>query len=207
MHFHAYIPYILHILIYWLWLVLLCMSLSPPPPLSLSLVYVSCVMAPKWKFTPSRNPLCFGASTSSDLTPSYVRFRDEKAKSNFFESFSRQGIHLECQVILSDFSNTNLLTIIHSRGWESLCDVPVICPSVLIQEFYFNMHRFDYYVPLFVTWVWGMGIVVTPNIVFKVLHFLRVVHLNYPSCECLRIVSKAELIFAFCERPSDWGDR
>ena len=30
---------------------------------------------------------------------------------------------------------------------------------------------------------------------------------DYPSCECLWTVSKDELMAAFCECPSDWGDR
>ena len=30
---------------------------------------------------------------------------------------------------------------------------------------------------------------------------------DYPSCESLWTVSKDELIAAFCEHPSDWGDR
>ena len=62
-------------------------SLSP----SFSLSYVSCVMAPKRKSTPFLNPLSFGASSSSpsDPTPSHVWFRDEKAKSDFLENFSR----------------------------------------------------------------------------------------------------------------------
>ena len=30
---------------------------------------------------------------------------------------------------------------------------------------------------------------------------------DYPSCECLRTMSKDEIMAAFCERPSDWGDR
>ena len=106
--------------------------LFPPPPLSLSLVYISCIMAPKRKSVLSQNPLRFGASTSSDPTPSSIRFRDEKAKTDFFENFSRWGIHSERQVILLDFSNIDLLTIIHSRGWKSLCGIPIICPSVLI---------------------------------------------------------------------------
>ena len=53
--------------------------------------YVSCVMAPKHKSTSSRNSLHSKASFSSspfDPTPSHVQFRDEKAKSNFFENFS-----------------------------------------------------------------------------------------------------------------------
>ena len=30
---------------------------------------------------------------------------------------------------------------------------------------------------------------------------------DYPSCERLRTVSKDELMAAFCEHPSNWGDR
>ena len=83
-----------------------------------------CSMAPKYKSTLSQNPLCSGASSSSspsDPTPSHVRFHDDKARKDFSENFSRRDIHSERQVVLSDFSNTNLPTIIYSRGWESLC--------------------------------------------------------------------------------------
>ena len=69
------------------------------------------------------------------------------------------------------------------------------------------MHGFDYSVPLFVTRVRGTHIVVTPDIVSEVLCVSRVEHPNYPGCECLRTVSKGELISSFCVRPSDWGDR
>ena len=123
MHFHAYVPYILYILIYWLWLVLFSLSLS---------FSISCSIASKWKSTPSRNPLRFGASTSCDPTPSHVRFCDDKTRQDFSKNFSRRGIHSERQVILSDFSDTDLPTIIHSRGWESLCDILVTYPSMLI---------------------------------------------------------------------------
>ena len=112
MYFHAYLPYILYILIYWLYLVFFCVFLSP----SLSLVYVSCIMAPKHKSTPSRNLLRSGASTSSDPTSSHAWFCDKKAKTDFFENFSRWGVHSKCQVILLDFSDTDLRTVIHSRG-------------------------------------------------------------------------------------------
>ena len=78
---------------------------------------------------------------------------------------------------------------------------------MLIQEFYSNMHGFDYSVPLFVTCIQGMRIVVTPNIVSEVLHVPRVMHPNYHGCERLRTVSKVELISFFCECPSDWDDR
>ena len=170
MHFHAYVPYILYILIHWLCLVLFCVFLSSS--LSLSLVYNSCVMAPKRKSTPSRNPLCFEASTSSDPTPSHVRFRDDKADRTFRSS--RRAVHSKRPVILSDFSDTDLSTVIHSRGWESLCDIPVTCLSMLIQEFYSNMHELDSSVPLFHTRVQGTRIVVTPELVSDVLCVLRV---------------------------------
>ena len=106
-----------------------------------------------------------------------------------------------------DFSDTDLPDVIHSRGWESLCDVPVTCPSVLIQEFYSNMHGLDFSVPFFHTRVRGTRIVVTPELVSDVLYVPRVGHLDYPRCERLRTVSKDKMISAFCEHPSNWGDR
>ena len=75
---------------------------------------------------------------------------------------------------------------------------------MLIQEFYSNMHGFDYSVPLFVTCVRGTRIVVTLDIVFDVLHVPRVAHPDYLSCDRLRTVSKDELISSFCECPSNW---
>ena len=163
-------------------------------------------MAPKLKSTPSQNSLRFGASSSSDPTPSFVRFRDEQAWKDFLENFSRQGAHLERQVILLDFSDTDLPTVIHSRGWESLCDDKVTCPSVLIQEFYSNMHGFGYLTSHFITCIRGTCIVVTLEIVSNMLRVLKVASW-LPDCERLRIESKDELISAFCEHPSDWGER
>ena len=49
--------------------------------------------------------------------------------------------------------------------------------------------------------------VVTPEIVSKVLHVPRVAHPDYPSCVHLRRASKDELVSLFCETPSSWGDR
>ena len=120
MHFYAYIPSSFYHLILKLLgtflIVSLCLclclwSLSVFVSLSLCVSYVSCIMAPKRKSTPSQNPLCSRASSSSspfDLTPSHVRFCDEKAKSDFLENFSWRNIHSECQVILSDFFDTDL---------------------------------------------------------------------------------------------------
>ena len=130
------------------------MFLSPPPPL----VYVSVSMAPKRKFTLSRNPLHSEASSSFDPTPSFIWFHDKDARKDFSENFSRRDVHSERQVILSDFSDTDLPIVIHNWGWESLCDVLVTCPSMLIQEFYSNMHGLDSSVPLFHTCVRGTRI-------------------------------------------------
>ena len=105
-----------------------------------------------------------------------------------------------------DFADTNLPDVIHSQGWESMYDVSVTCPSMLIQEFYSNMHGLDSSVPLFHTRVRGTRIVVTPQLVTDVLHVPRVEHPDYPNCEHLRTVSKDEMISVFCERFEDWGD-
>ena len=68
------------------------------------------------------------------------------------------------------------------------------------------MHGFDYSVPLFVTYVRGTRIMVTPDIVSDVLNVPRVAHPYCPSYERLKTVSKDELISSFCEHPSVWGD-
>ena len=73
-------------------------------------------MAPKRKFTPVWNRHHSGASSSSDPTLSHIRFRDDDAFKAFSKNFSRRGIHSERQVILSDFADTNLPFVIHSRG-------------------------------------------------------------------------------------------
>ena len=47
---------------------------------------------------------------------------------------------------------------------------------------------------------------VTPQLITDVLRVPRAEFPNYPSCECLRIVSKDELKFTFCEHPSELGE-
>ena len=173
-------------------------------PLFLFTLVVS--MTPKRKSTPAQNPLSSGASSSSDPSPFNVRFRDDDAFKAFSENFSRRGIHSECQVIMLDFVDTDLPFVIHSRRWESLCDVTVTCPLLLIQEFYSNMYRIDHLVPLFFTSVRGTRIPVTPRLVADVLRVLRIEFPNYPSCERLRTVSKDKLMSSFCERPTAWGE-
>ena len=164
-------------------------------------------MTPKRKSILARNLLRFGASLSSNPSPSHIRFRDDDAFKAFSKNFSKWGIHSECQVILSDFANTDLPSVIHSRRWESLCDVPVTCPLVLIQEFYSNMHWNNHSVPLFFTRVRDTRIPITPQLVTDVLRVPRIEFPYYLSCEHLRIVSRDELMSAFCEHFSVWGER
>ena len=83
--FYAYIPFFSYFDIDIVWYSL---SLS----LSLSLSH-SLHMAPKRKTTPSRNPFCSKASSSSDSSLLHVRFCDNKASQDFSENFSRRGIH------------------------------------------------------------------------------------------------------------------
>ena len=73
-------------------------------------------MAPKRKSTPSQNPLHSGALSLFDPTPPHIQFRDEDARKDFSKNFSRRGVHLERRVILVDFANTDLPTVIHSWG-------------------------------------------------------------------------------------------
>ena len=174
-------------------------------PLFLFMLVVS--LTPKRKSTLARNPLHSSAFSSFDSAPLSLHFRDDDAHKAFSENFSRQGVHLEHQVILVDFTDTDLPTIIHSREWESLCDVPVTYPLVLIQEFYSNMHGIDRFVPLVFTHIRGTRIPVTPQLVANMLWVPRIEFPDYPSCEHLQTVSKDELMATFREGPSNWGDR
>ena len=163
-------------------------------------------MAPKRRSTPARNFLHSGASSSSDPTLTHIQFCDDDAFKAFLENFSRQGIHSERQVLLSDIASIDLPSIIHSRGWESLCDIPVTCSLVLIWEFYSNMHGINRSVPFFFTRVRGTRIPITPQLVADVLRVPRIEFPDYLGCERLRTVSKDELMSAFCERPTAWGE-
>ena len=69
------------------------------------------------------------------------------------------------------------------------------------------MHRIDWSVPLFFTCVRGTRIPITPQLVTDVLQVPRIEFPDYPSYEHLRTLSRDELMSAFCERPSAWGER
>ena len=73
-------------------------------------------MEPKRKSTLAQNPLHSNASSSIDLSPSNVWFRDDDAFKAFSENFSRRGIHSERQVILSDFADTDLPSVIDRKS-------------------------------------------------------------------------------------------
>ena len=77
---------------------------------------------------------------------------------------------------------------------------------MFIQEFYSNMHGIDTYVSQFTMVLRGTQIVVTPDLVSEILHVPRVAHPDYPTCQCLRTMSKDELLSHFYETPSIWGE-
>ena len=100
--FHAYVLSFLYI-----WYIWFAWDFSDYSslflPLNLFTLVVS--MAPKHKSTPARNSLRSGASSSTDLSPSTVRFRDDDA----FKSFSRtspneafiQNVKSFCRTLLT----------------------------------------------------------------------------------------------------------
>ena len=69
------------------------------------------------------------------------------------------------------------------------------------------MHGIDQSVPLFFTRVRDTRIPIIPQLVADVLRVPRIEFPDYPSCERLRTMSRDELISAFCEYPSVWGER
>ena len=68
------------------------------------------------------------------------------------------------------------------------------------------MHGIDCLVPLFFTHVRGTHIPITQQLVADVLPVPRIEFPDYPSCERLKTMSKDELMSAFCERLSVWGE-
>ena len=102
----------------------------------------------------------------------------------------------------TDFSDVDLPTVIYNKGWESLCGIPITCPSVIIQEFCSNIHGFDYSIPHFFNRIRGTRIVVTLDLIFEALHISRVEFANYSSYDRIWIVSKDKLSSLFCETPS-----
>ena len=181
----------------------LCSVFSLSVSLSLSLSN-RLHMAPMHKSTLVRNPFHSRSSSPIDLPPLHVRFCNDKAHQDFSENFSKRGIHPEHHVILSDFADTTLVDVIHTWGWKSLCVIPLRCPIVIIQEFYSNMYGIDTSMPQFATHIRGTCIVVTSDLVFKILHILQVAHPDYTwrwhlfSIHCLTITPLQSLVLNFC---------
>ena len=69
------------------------------------------------------------------------------------------------------------------------------------------MHGINWSVPPFFTCVRGTRIPITPQLVTDVLWVHRIEFPDYTGCECLRTVSRDELMSAFCERLIAWGER
>ena len=69
------------------------------------------------------------------------------------------------------------------------------------------MREIDHSVPFLFTHVRGTRIPVTLQLVADVLQVPRIEFPDYPKCEHPKTVSKDEMIFAFCDCPSDGGDR
>ena len=93
--------------------------------LSLPLFLFTLVMsiAPKRKSVPSQNPLHSKASSSSDPTPSHIRFCDKDAWKDFSKNFSRRGVH-GCNEIMN-FGYING----HSSQWNYGHSIQTyICP-------------------------------------------------------------------------------
>ena len=82
---HTYLIFNIFDIIDIAWDFFYCSSLFLP--LNLFTLVVS--MAPKRKSTPTRNPLRSDASSSTDPSPSTVRYRDDVALKEFLENFFR----------------------------------------------------------------------------------------------------------------------
>ena len=101
--------------------------------LSLSLSRFSFLIRAPKNSIPSKNPIRRHGSSSSSFALSLldsVRFHDEKARDDFFENFFDWVIHLEHQVIFSNFPYTFLPSAFSSWGWASLYEIPKRCPTV-----------------------------------------------------------------------------
>ena len=69
------------------------------------------------------------------------------------------------------------------------------------------MHKIDRSIPLFFTCIRGTHIPITLQLVADVFRVLGIEFPDYPSCERLMTNKRDELMSAFCERISVWGER
>ena len=147
MHFHAYVPYIQYIFVYLNCLELFWLSLSS---LSLSLLFT---LMRQWhqnvNLLHPETLFCSKASSSSDHTPSSIRFRDEDARKDFSKNFSRRGVHSECESfwrILSTLTYPMSFTVgvgshcVTSRSYVLSCwsrSFTPTCMELILQYLFF----------------------------------------------------------------------
>ena len=70
---------------------------------------------------------------------------------------------------------------------------------MFIQEFYSNIHAIDTSVPQFIMVFRGTRIIVTLELISKVLHVPKVIRPDYPSHPHLHSISQDELTTRFYE--------
>ena len=70
---------------------------------------------------------------------------------------------------------------------------------MFIQEFYSNIHAINTFVPQFIMVFRGTRIVITLELISKVLHVPKVVRPNYPSHPRFHSISRDKLTTRFCE--------
>ena len=70
---------------------------------------------------------------------------------------------------------------------------------------YSNIYITNTSVPLFVTYIRGIGIIVTLKLIPDVLQVPRVEKPDYPRSLVLSSISRDALASSFCECPSTWG--
>ena len=70
---------------------------------------------------------------------------------------------------------------------------------------YSNIYITNTSVPLFVTYIRGIGIIVTLKLIPDVLQVPRVEKPDYPRSLVLSSISQDALAFCFCECPSTWA--
>ena len=73
-----------------------------------------CLFTPCQPF--AKSPRFMNMVMTFVLHPLSLQFCDDDAHKAFSENFFRQGVHSKCQVILVDFADIDLPTVIHT--WE-----------------------------------------------------------------------------------------
>ena len=157
-------------------------SLSP----SLFLL-VSCIMEPKWKSTPSQNPLCSRASSSSDHTPPHVQFCDDTGHPLSERTFWRTFVD-KAFIQNAKSSYRNFLILTYPLSFTIGVGVTLWHPG--------HLFLYDH------TWVL---LQYSQNWHFCTSFLLSCLRYMHSSCACLRTIFKDELsskhpLLGLCKR-------